>query len=352
MSSSEQAPRADPTQRGPAADGSEAVEVGAVEVGTVGLVTDVKPGATNPTGADQGRVAAGRGGHVEGGPAGDSREDFRMTVMRRALDLFSAHGYEATTVDQIAEVSGISRRTFFRQFRAKEDVVFVDHDHALDQVTEYLSHEHPDPVDAVCRAAEIVYRRFQQLGPLAEQRYQVVRQVPTLRDREILMTTRYERVFHSYLRRTLPRDRHLDAVQLAAAVTATHNWFLRRLMRGEPTGLDALRGALVELSERFVDRPGRAGSGRAGSGRANLATGGTATHDVAPTDAHPPAEAMVVAVFPAAGEPQRIAEAIDRALRGLHGETRGHEDGRGGRQERHESRDDDEPHARWSPSAE
>ena len=48
-----------------------------------------------------------------------------MDVMLGALDLFEAKGYETTTVDEIAEAAGISRRTFFRQFRAKEDVVLL-----------------------------------------------------------------------------------------------------------------------------------------------------------------------------------------------------------------------------------
>lgn len=53
--------------------------------------------------------------------------DFRLTVATAALDLFSVKGYDSTTVDDIAVAAGISRRTFFRQFRAKEDVVFADH---------------------------------------------------------------------------------------------------------------------------------------------------------------------------------------------------------------------------------
>lgn len=221
--------------------------------------------------------------------SGTSRDDFRMTVMRQALDLFDTHGYEATTVDQIAEVSGISRRTFFRQFRAKEDVVFVDHDYALDQVSEYLAVDHVDPIAAVCRATEIVYRRFLELGPLAEHRYRVVRQVPTLRDREILMTTRYQRLFQAYLHRNLPPARRLEAVQIAAAVTATHNWFLRRLVRGESGDIEGLRSSLVELRRRFTIRP---------------------AHDDAAA-----ADPMVVAVFPAGTDPGQLAEAIDRALR-------------------------------------
>lgn len=44
-----------------------------------------------------------------------------LTVV--AQDLFLAHGYEETTVDQIAAAAGMSRRTFFRHFASKEDLV-------------------------------------------------------------------------------------------------------------------------------------------------------------------------------------------------------------------------------------
>lgn len=44
-----------------------------------------------------------------------------LTVV--AQDLFLAHGYEETTVDQIAAAAGMSKRTFFRHFASKEDLV-------------------------------------------------------------------------------------------------------------------------------------------------------------------------------------------------------------------------------------
>jgi AcrR family transcriptional regulator len=37
--------------------------------------------------------------------------------------MFDARGYETTTVDDIARGAGVSRRTFFRYFSSKEDVV-------------------------------------------------------------------------------------------------------------------------------------------------------------------------------------------------------------------------------------
>ena len=40
-----------------------------------------------------------------------------------AQDLFLEHGYEQTTVDQIAAAAGMSKRTFFRYFPSKDDLV-------------------------------------------------------------------------------------------------------------------------------------------------------------------------------------------------------------------------------------
>ena len=49
------------------------------------------------------------------------------------LQLFAAKGFDDTTVEDIAEVVGVSPRTFHRYFARKDDVVLADHETRLER---------------------------------------------------------------------------------------------------------------------------------------------------------------------------------------------------------------------------
>lgn len=183
--------------------------------------------------------------------AADDDSEFRLTVVRAALRLFAEQGYEATSVDQIAEAAGISRRTFFRQFRSKEDVVFADHETLHARTADYLRGQpHADPWMAVGDAAMLVYEWYTAEPDLARRRYEVVRAVGALHDREIVMVRRYETLFAEYLRARLPEAPGLELVQYAAAVVTTHNYLLGRTLRGKPGGAREVRAALADIRAR------------------------------------------------------------------------------------------------------
>ena len=56
------------------------------------------------------------------------RQQTRERLTRAAMALFLEHGFEATTLDDIAAAADISRRSFFHYFESKEDVVFAWHE--------------------------------------------------------------------------------------------------------------------------------------------------------------------------------------------------------------------------------
>ncbi|MEV8169909.1 TetR family transcriptional regulator [Microbacterium sp. NPDC077486] len=173
-------------------------------------------------------------------------------VVAAALELFSAQGFDQTSVEQIAKAAGVSRSTFFRQFGGKEDVVFADHEVLLEQLREFLDEGHDDPWGAVCAASESVFTHFANDPELARRRYQIVREVPVLREREIITVFRYERLFDEYLRSALPGVDPLDAVGFAALVTAVHNHVLRQLLRGrKKVPLSTLQSALADARRRY-----------------------------------------------------------------------------------------------------
>jgi len=49
----------------------------------------------------------------------------RRDIFLKGMELFMSQGFDNTTIDQIVEPLGIAKRTFFRYFEKKEDLVFA-----------------------------------------------------------------------------------------------------------------------------------------------------------------------------------------------------------------------------------
>jgi AcrR family transcriptional regulator len=189
--------------------------------------------------------------------------DTRARIAAAAFELFAAQGYENTTVDAIAERAGIARRTFFRYFRSKDDVIFPDHDNLLAEVRRYLAAiGDVPPVDAVCGGVRLVFRGYVTDPAVSVQRYRLTRSVVPLRDREIASVRRYERAFSKYLYgRYAPTMGEsaaaLHADVIAAAVVAAHNAVLRDWLRsgGAIDPFPALEAAFAWVAATFDQGP-------------------------------------------------------------------------------------------------
>jgi len=82
------------------------------------------------------------------------RQLVRQEIARAAWLLFAERGYEDTTVAEIARAAGISRRSFFRYFSSKEDVVVGTSDALAEDVLAAFAGrpKHETPLVAVERA--------------------------------------------------------------------------------------------------------------------------------------------------------------------------------------------------------
>jgi len=84
----------------------------------------------------------------------------RAAIREHALRLFRELGYQATTVEKIAEAAEVSPSTFFRYFPTKEDVVLQDD---MDiRMIEALEQQPPElgPVAAVRAAAQQMFASY------------------------------------------------------------------------------------------------------------------------------------------------------------------------------------------------
>ncbi len=115
-------------------------------------------------------------------PRGRRPSTTRREVARVALDLFSRRGYDETTVDEVAAAVGVSRRTFFRYYDSKRDVVWGEFDAELVRLAAQLRAAPDDePMMDVLRRAVVATNRFgaRELDELRI-RIGLISSVPTL----------------------------------------------------------------------------------------------------------------------------------------------------------------------------
>jgi len=83
-----------------------------------------------------------------------TRRAVRTELALLAQGLFTARGYDQTTLDDFVAAAGLSKRTFFRYFSSKEDLVLGKYEMFGDALTEALAARPADePIWAALRRA-------------------------------------------------------------------------------------------------------------------------------------------------------------------------------------------------------
>lgn len=150
------------------------------------------------------------------------RVEVRTDLHDAAIGLFSERGYEATSVEDIAEAAGVSLRTFFRYFTGKDDVLFAKEMDAGRFLTDLARQPRgPAPVEAIHRA-------YVEQPPLSATDTQVhvlfhraVGSSPTLQGRYLAGMRQFREDLAVALATRDGRRRATDADRLAASVGRT-----------------------------------------------------------------------------------------------------------------------------------
>ncbi len=127
----------------------------------------------------------------------------RERLERAALALFAEHGYDATTVAEIADRAGLTKSSFFRHFADKREVLFGGQDMLVKLFTDAIRSASPSATTASCLAAalEASAAAFTaERHDLAEQRRAVIGANPELRERELLKRARLSSAMADALR--------------------------------------------------------------------------------------------------------------------------------------------------------
>ncbi|HEY3732637.1 MAG TPA: mycofactocin system transcriptional regulator [Streptosporangiaceae bacterium] len=113
---------------------------------------------------------------------GRPRETSARALELAALRLFTEHGFDRTTVNQIAAAAGVSRRTFFRYFDAKSSVLWNEFDGEVAAIAAELARMPGDvPVMEAIRRAVLAANHYRAEDvPELRMRMNLIGTVPEL----------------------------------------------------------------------------------------------------------------------------------------------------------------------------
>jgi AcrR family transcriptional regulator len=122
------------------------------------------------------------------GQMGRWEPDALGRLQEAALALYGERGFDNTTVAEIAERAGLTKRTFFRYFADKREVLFAG-SKALEELFVAEVGAAPElaaPLDAVAFALHSVAIMFEQRRVFAVRRQQIIAANPELQERELI----------------------------------------------------------------------------------------------------------------------------------------------------------------------
>jgi len=128
--------------------------------------------------------------------------DARGRLEQAALDLYDERGYDDTTVADIAERAGLTKRTYFRYFADKREVLFGGSEQLEELLVRAVEAAPPSaaPFDVVVAALDATGPMFETRRPRAVRRQGIIAANPELQERELIKLASLARALAGALR--------------------------------------------------------------------------------------------------------------------------------------------------------
>lgn len=127
--------------------------------------------------------------------------DYKQKILSAFTDLVKLQGFSKVTVDQLAEHTGISKRTIYRYFNSKEEIITSVVEDFVSQVAKELEqvvHSSSNPVETISNVTMVVCRNIRSMQPLAL--YDLQKHYPHLWEKiERFRANKIQQVFASLL---------------------------------------------------------------------------------------------------------------------------------------------------------
>lgn len=169
------------------------------------------------------------------------KPDAPSRLVDAAMTLFAERGYEETTVAQIAERAGLTKRTFFRYFSDKREVLFGGSKELERVWLEAVAAAPPEatPLAAATAGLDTVAELFVERHEFARARAEIVEANPELKERELIkLQTLVEAIDATLVERGVAANAALLAAH--SSVTVFHVAFARWVQHDDPRALKQL----------------------------------------------------------------------------------------------------------------
>lgn len=158
-----------------------------------------------------------------------SGAEARGRLREAALDLYEQHGFDATTIAQIAARAGLTERTYFRHFADKREVLF-EGEKELREVMVGAIRESPEssPLRLVVDAYTAAVPLFVLGRPVALRRAEIIAATPALQERAHAKTAALsDAVVDALVARGIPDPTARLAAQVGTAAfqRAGRDWY-------------------------------------------------------------------------------------------------------------------------------